>query len=450
MKAIARLLWAYFTPTPWISAASAIAVIMASGAFLRWFVTPDAHDGFSLLLPVLAIGAAYVGSVFMPLMAGRIARGHSIHVLPGGRGKLLASVFSTILLVSFVAPFFWALPNWSVTEEAVRRNGVDALTQYHELVMLDALTIYTSGILMTGWLYLSLWFITGERTAAGFVKGLVVLLLALFAPTREIQTLESSLAWNLVWLASLWTVTGVGFLYWPRIRGVVSQFLPRARFSFGNLRTRPVTGREFDLILGTANPWLLSAALIVPAVLAARIGFYSSAVWLFYLTIFSTVSGAIAGQAAERSRTLWLRSRWSREELFGRVERSFWRHNLFVLATLSSLMLIIGRYASLPQSLLAMGLPLLVLGTTTSTYLGLMITRGLGWLESLLGIVLMLALMIVAVLAAGATTDARLVMAFELLLAVVALVLRFAAQARWAGIDWSQCRPERLIARRPG
>jgi len=71
-------------------------------------------------------------------------------------------------------------------------------------------------------------------------------------------------------------------------------------------RAAHVPGREIDPLLGTANPWLLAVGQFVPIALAARIGFYSAEVWLFYLTIFSTVGGAIAGQAAERSRGIWL------------------------------------------------------------------------------------------------------------------------------------------------
>jgi hypothetical protein len=446
MRAVVRLVWSYFTPLPLLSAVSALAVILTLGALIHLWLGPHSSDVYSLLLPVVAIAALYVGSLFMPLMAGRLARSHYMHLLPSGRTKLLASVFVTIALVSFVAPFFWALGNWSMSEEVAKKNGLATVAQYHDLVLLNFATIYTSAILMTGWLYLALWFITAERTAAGFVKGLVVLLLALYSPTLEIQTLETSLVWNLVCLGTVWSLVAIGFLNWQRIGKIASR--RAGTFSGSTSTTRNVAGREIDLLLGTANPWLLSAALIVPALLAAKIGDYSPAVWLFYLTIFSTVSGAIAGQAASRSRALWLRTPASRAELFGKVELSFWRHNSCVLATLMVLMLLIGRYANLPASLLAMGLPLLILGTTASTYLGLMVTRGLGWMESTLGVSLMVMLMTIAVLAASSRVEPRFVVTLELLLAVAALALRFIARARWAGIDWSQCRPERFSTSR--
>ncbi len=163
------------------------------------------------------------------------------------------------------------------------------------------------------------------------------------------------------------------------------------------------------------------------------------------------MAGAIAGQAAERSRPLWLRTRWARDELFSHVERSFWRHNSFVLGALIALMIGIGSYAELPVSLLAAGLPLLALGTILSTYLGLMITRGLRWLDAVLAMAVMVSLMLIAVLAARADAvshDLRTVVALEVGLVALALVFRGVAKRRWARIDWTLCRPERALSAR--
>jgi hypothetical protein len=46
----------------------------------------------------------------------------------------------------------------------------------------------------------------------------------------------------------------------------------------------------------------------------------------------------------------------------------------------------IGTYVGLSTQLLGFGLPLLLLGSAVSTYLGLMMTRGIGWLESVLAV----------------------------------------------------------------
>jgi hypothetical protein len=102
-------------------------------------------------------------------------------------------------------------------------------------------------------------------------------------------------------------------------------------------------------------------------------------------------------------------------------------------------------------SLLAEGLPLLALGTVLSTYLGLMITRGMRALEGLLAIAVMLALMAVAVIAArsaGETGDLVTVIVLEALLVALSLVLRSVAKARWARIDWMLCRPDRGLTTR--
>jgi hypothetical protein len=249
----------------------------------------------------------------------------------------------------------------------------------------------------------------------------------------------------------VWFVFGAGFLLWPRWKAFTATWRLRRREGVLTRLRRQVTGREIDLMLGTSNPWLLIAAQVVPIGFASTIGFYSQAVWLFYLTIFSTVAGGIACQAAERSRVLWLRGNWSRGELFSQVERSFWRHNSFVMGALIALMVGIGSYAELPVSLLAIGLPLLMLSTILSTYLGLMVTRGLRLAEGALAVAVMLALMTVAVIAARADGDEQdilIVVGIEVVMAVTALVLRSAARARWEKIDWMLCRPDRALRAR--
>jgi hypothetical protein len=118
------------------------------------------------------------------------------------------------------------------------------------------------------------------------------------------------------------------------------------------------------------------------------------------------------------------------------------------LGVLLVLMVAIGSYTELPTSLLAAGLPLLVLGTVMSTYLGLMITRGLHWLEAVLAISVMLTLMAVAVLAARSTDNLAIITVVEVALACLAFVFRAAARRRWAQIDWMMCRPDRALTAR--
>ncbi len=77
-------------------------------------------------------------------------------------------------------------------------------------------------------------------------------------------------------------------------------------------------------------------------------------------------------------------------------------------------------------------------------YLGLMMTRGLRWLEIILGIGTM-ALLIWTTVVVG-TADSRMTLAIELelALAALALVYRTCAQARWQALDWLVCRDATL------
>ena len=52
--------------------------------------------------------------------------------------------------------------------------------------------------------------------------------------------------------------------------------------------------------------------MALPMLIATRAGTSSPGIWLFVLTMFSTVTAAVAGQAASRSRALWLRRSPSR------------------------------------------------------------------------------------------------------------------------------------------
>ena len=112
-----------------------------------------------------------------------------------------------------------------------------------------------------------------------------------------------------------------------------------------------------------------------------------------------------------------------------------------MLGLLLILMVTIGSYAGLSASVLLIGIPLLILGTVLSTYLGLMVTRGLRWLEGTLAVAVMLTLMAIAVLAARGG-EQLLIVALEIVLAGTALALRFAARERWQHLDWALCRPE--------
>ena len=442
MKAVLRLIWSYFTCTPLLRVFSGIGVLSVAGSVLLLRYLPQ--SGATLTLALASCCAFFLGSSLMPLMFGRMASSRAIGILPHGRLKLLVSVLITVALCA--SPLAFCSYVGIITAAAPPKPDPAAYLKFRHVVMLDTWRIYTGAVLLFGWLYVAMWFITSQRNAAGYLKGVIVVAAVILAPTREITTEEASIASNVLWIAGYSAAFALAFLNWPWIQRRVI----RVRNRFARSTAMRVSGREVDLLLGTANPWLLGIGQFVPIAIAARIGYYSPQVWLFYLTMFSTVAGALAGHAAERSRALWLRGEWSREALFLQVERSFWRHNNYVLGILLVLMIVIGSYANLAVILLAVGLPLLILGTTLSTYLGLMLTQRLRWQETVLAIAVMLVLLSVAVLAARSKGDSEIatIVAIEVGMAGVALVLRRVAQSRWSRLDWMQCRPDRALTAR--
>ena len=123
------------------------------------------------------------------------------------------------------------------------------------------------------------------------------------------------------------------------------------------------------------------------------------------------VSGGMTAVAATRARSLWLRAHWTRAELFGRAERAFWGHNCFVLGVLLVTLVAVGSWLELPTKMLAFGLVLLMLGTTLSTYLGLIVTASI--------------------------VDPVVIDKF-----FAALAFRQLASWRWARLDWMLCRAD--------
>ena len=444
MRTVFRLVYTYFTATPVWRA-------LTLGGIALWLLalyilTTQAQSAEKLWLGIVGIAGIFVGGALMPLMVGNLARSHAMTILPYGRLKLLVSAFVTVLLVALPVGVLTPL-SFGAGVSATDTHWWSDPRMYEFTMQLGRLA-FASSIIIAGWLYLALWFITSQRNAAGFVKGMAVVAVIIFVRVGAMDGLTPEFSSQVLQIVVAWSVFGAGFLALPRLR----EFF--AGWSFGGLvriggQVRPrIDGREIDFLLGTASPWIYILAQSAPIILATRFGLYNASVWLFFVTIFSTVAGAVAGQAAQRSRVLWLRADWSRAELFLQVERSFWRHNGFVLGAILLMMLAIGGYAGLPARLLAAGLPLLVLGTVLSTYLGLMVTRGLRWVEAGVGVFVMLGLMTLAIVIVEQGNNLALVFVAEVLLAGLAFVLREVARRRWSRIDWMECRAERAHAAR--
>jgi hypothetical protein len=124
---------------------------------------------------------------------------------------------------------------------------------------------------------------------------------------------------------------------------------------------------------------------------------------------------------------------------------AYWRYHAYSLGVLLLLFAGLGWYAGFEPWVSALGLALLVLGCIDCTYLGLMITRGLGWFESVLCILTLVALTLAAL--AIMREHLALAVELELLLVGLAVAYRFMARSRWIAIDWMRCRPETALRR---
>jgi hypothetical protein len=290
-------------------------------------------------------------------------------------------------------------------------------------------------------LYVVLW-LTGKSGTIGLLVGSFVMVATLVLPLRFIAVPSTSLALPWTACAVLWGVFAAGFLLAPRLKAP----LGRLRHTFAQLTGSSYRGGgEIDFLIGTARPWTLAAGQIVPIAIATyvmREAAWAALAWVFFLTIISVTTGAVASLAATRGRALWLRARWTRAELFRHVENSFWRYNCWTLGVLLVLLVAIGDSLALPTRMLAFGMGLLALGTTLSTYIGLVVTARIGWRDAVLAVVVILTLMRTAFLASLPTTPTTTLVAYELGLAALALFVRELARRRWSRLDWMLCRPE--------
>jgi hypothetical protein len=106
------------------------------------------------------------------------------------------------------------------------------------------------------------------------------------------------------------------------------------------------------------------------------------------------------------------------------------------------LLVAIGDSLALPTRVLAFGMGLLALGTTLSTYIGLIVTARIGWRDAALAVIVILALMRTAYLASWPATPTATIVTYEIGLAALALLVRELARRRWSRLDWMLCRPE--------
>jgi hypothetical protein len=447
VTAVLRLVAIYFTGTPLLRGITALGVIALLGGTAALLYLPPlvASQGgpsrFSLwqetvltLLPIAGLLCLTFGASLLPALFARLASSHYIHVLPYGRVKLLASACATVTLIAFVA---------ALTITAYYYRSPLALQPVFERSL--AVSLPTVSLL-----YVVLWLTGRSRSALGLLVGALVTIAVLVLPIRLIAWPSRPLAGYWLGWAALVGAFAAGLLLAPRYKRALARLEQVVGRSVDNAYEG---GREIDLMLGTARPWALALGQIVPILIATYFlsGFQPNMApsapspWLFFLTILSVLSGALASIAATRSRALWLRTRWTRAELFGRVEDAFWRHNSYSLGVLIVMLVAVGTYLYLPTAALALGMGLLMVGTALSTYLGLMITARIGWIDAALAVATMLSLMLVAVRASSPSTPALEIVALEALLVGAALIFRHVARRRWTQLDWMRCRPDARV-----
>jgi hypothetical protein len=445
VKAVLRLIVAYFTGTLLLRAITALGVVAVIGGSALFLYLPPLLGGqglpsrFSLvqesvifLMPVAGLLCVAFGASLLPALFARLASSHYVYVLPYGRAKLLVSAFATLTLVALAAAC-------TITVYYVRSPM--AL----DLVFERAFVV---SLLTASLLYVVLWLTSRWSSAIGLLCGSLVAIATLVLPIRFIGWPSRSLVGYWVACALLWGLFVAGFLLAPRLKGALGRLKQALTGRVAGASYNG--GREIDFLIGTARPWALALGQIVPILVAAYFlnGFgrvmapSAPSPWLFFLTILSILAGAIASVAATRSRGLWLRAHWTRAELFRRVEDAFWRHNSYSLGVLLMMLVAVGIYFYLPTGMLAFGMGLLMLGTALSTYLGLMITARIGWIDAVLAVATMLALMWVAIYTATPSTPVAKIVALEAALAVSALVFRRVAQRRWRNLDWMLCRAD--------
>lgn len=109
MKAVARLVWIYFTGslTQRLCTLGGLALCGVAAA-LGLYAT---NKPILTLFAVAGQIALFVGSSMMPLVFGRLAQSHGGHLLPLARWKLLLSAAITLALVALPAALLTPWPS---------------------------------------------------------------------------------------------------------------------------------------------------------------------------------------------------------------------------------------------------------------------------------------------------------------------------------------------------
>jgi hypothetical protein len=372
--------------------------------------------------PTLGLIALFLAAAPMPAILSRLLPSKQLYLLPHGRMKLIisaltvpalmASVFATVMAILYAA-------------------------------MLDPQQVFDKAwvvsFLSFCLLYAEVWLISKARSAVTLLAGAMMALLSLGLPLQFIRLPGSRLRIPVIGAFVILTIAVAAGFYGRHWRQRWPGRLPAASFRYAEVSTPNSNHQAFALLLGTSNPWWLALAQGLPFLLATQF-IDSPKFWLFYLMLFSLMSGAISSYAAARARHLWLRAPWSRAELFNRVESAFWRQNLYSAGALICLLCFIGIQQHFSGDLFGAGCTLIILGTASSTYLGLLMTRKLSALDGMLAAVIVVSLMSLALGAADSGIAPPALLLGILVLGALTILLRLMARARWRQLDWMLCR----------
>jgi hypothetical protein len=436
VKTVLRLVTVYFTGTRlqrWMSVATLILLtlgILGLWKYSAWlFVGPktrlsNGSIAFSALLsmvPIVGVLTLFFSAALMPSVFGHLARSRQLHVLPYARSKLLVSV---VLVLGIVAIMF------AVVVEALYASfPIDHGVVFGKAVAIAALTFSP--------MYVFVWLISRAKGALGSLGGAMLIIPCLALPFHFVQIPQPPMRMPLTIGGMIFVVCAGAFLLAPRWRHWAPSAAPRWRISRPQIRSRYQSGSELALLVGAARPWVLSAWLIFP-IAVATLFITSANIWLCYFMLCSVICGGISSQSVPRSRSLWLRGPWSRSQLLAHLEALHWRQNAYCLGVLLILLVAIGSYLGFRTRLLAIGIPLLLAGAAVGTYLGLMMTRGIGWLDALCAAGTMLLMLGIALYAVDLPT--AVLIGLDAAVIGLAIAFRSVAQSRWKQLDWVLCR----------
>ena len=436
MRPVLRLVLTYFTATPihvGLSAAGLLCILF--GAIGRLFLPrslveaamrgPDAG-----MLAILTLGLPWLGllllvaaTILMPAIVERLARGRSFRVLPGASRALFVSMLLTVGILSLIVAI-----EATVAFLDFRLEVPYATVFYRTLFM---------AFVDFGLIYAAVWLVA-KTNGVWRLAGVLWIVISITIPLRYVGGIPEVSPLEAIGLAS-WIVVGALLLSGGHMghsfRDATSRMVAMSQ------RLAPATryraGSELDLMLGMTQPWVIAIGQLVP-IAAMAVLIRNSEIWLLVLMVFGAMAGAVTSRAASRSRGFWLRIGLTREQIVRRVEQSFWRYNARSLVVLLAVYIGLGVFAGFAPAQIVHGVILLVLGCAACTYLGLMITRELGWFETGLCILTEFAL----VIAAFATMQQAFLVTVQLELLLVGLVIayRILALSRWTALDWMQCR----------